>query len=189
MIIRGFYKILAKTELNSTDLFDYLDLAMKYDRVYRDCDDIFALSQEDSGVDKKGDTYTISLPDAGEGLPVFIRPCAGPETYAVFYENFFISYFIDGDDYIVRVHMKRPEDTWKFRKNTNGNGFDILNPLNVNAEVYVRYNVDVLHLSRCEGEEYRAGSWNKMFYKTLTSFKDKVRGFTEINRIKESYAK
>lgn len=181
-MFKNFYRLFINTRLRSTDLFDCLELAKKYEKAYRNSKDIFT---EVSG------KYVLSVKEIDENEPVFIKVGDNAENYVVFYENFFITYSIDrnADDYIVRIHMKRQEDNWEFKSLSSGDGCDVLDPLNVNAEVYIKYNVGVLHLNRCYGEDYRSGSWNKMFYRTLNSFVEKVHGFTEINRIEKSYEK
>lgn len=181
-MFKNFYRLFINARLGNIDLFDFLELAKKYEKVYRNSNDIF------TEVDGK---YVLSVKELDENEPVFIKVGSDAENYVVFYENFFITYSIDrnADDYIVRIHMKRQEDDWEFKGLSSGDGCDVLDPLNVNAEVYVKYNVGVLHLNRCYGENYHSGSWNKTFYRTLGSFIEKVQGFTEINRIKKSYEK
>ena len=181
-MFKNFYRLFINTRLRAVDLFDCLELAKKYEKVYRNSNDIFT---EVSG------KYVLSVKEIDENEPVFIKVGDNAENYVVFYDNFFITYSIDrnADDYIVRIHMKRQEDNWEFKSLSSGDGCDVLNPLNVNAEVYIKYNVGVLHLNRCYGEDYRSGSWNKVFYRTLGSFIEKVHGFTEINRIMKSYEK
>ena len=181
-MFKNFYRLFINTKLGTIDLFECLELAKKYEKVYRNSNDIF---NEVSG------KYVLSVKELDENEPVFIKVGSDAENYAVFYENFFITYSIDRnvDDYIVRIHMKRQEDNWEFKPLSSGDGCDVLDPLNVHAEIYVKYNVGVLHLNRCYGEDYRSGSWNKTFYRTLNSFVEKVHGFTEINRIKKSYEK
>lgn len=181
-MFKNFYRLFINARLGNIDLFDCLELAKKYEKIYRNSNDIF------TEVDGK---YVLSVKELDENEPVFIKVGSEAENYVVFYENFSIMYSIDrnADDYIVRIHMKRQEDSWEFKGLSSGDGCDVLDPLNVNAEVYVKYNVGVLHLNRCYGENYHSGSWNKMFYRTLGSFIEKVQGFTEINRIKKSYEK
>lgn len=181
-MFKNFYRLFINTRLGNIDLFDCLELAKKYEKIYRNSNDIFT---------EVGGKYVLSVKELDENEPVFIKVGSEAENYVVFYENFFIMYSIDrnADDYIVRIHMKRQEDSWEFKGLSSGDGCDVLDPLNVNAEVYVKYNVGVLHLNRCYGENYHSGSWNKMFYRTLGSFIEKVQGFTEINRIKKSYEK
>lgn len=183
-MFKNFYRLLINAKLGTTDLFDCLELAKKYEKVYQNSNDIFTQVND-------GEKYLLSVKELDENEPVFIKVGSEAENYVVFYENFFIMYSIDrnADDYIVRIHMKRQEDSWEFKGLSSGDGCDVLDPLNVNAEVYVKYNVGVLHLNRCYGENYHSGSWNKMFYWTLGSFIEKVQGFTEINRIKKSYEK
>lgn len=183
-MFKNFYRLLINAKLGTVDLFDCLELAEKYEKVYQNSNDIFTQVND-------GEKYLLSVKELDENEPVFIKVGGDTENYAVFYENFFITYSIDRivEDHIVRIHMKRQEDNWEFKALSSGDGCDVLDPLNVNAEVYVKYNVGVLHLNRCYGEDYRSGSWNKMFYRTLKSFIEKVNGFTEINRIKKSYEK
>lgn len=183
-MFKNFYRLFINTRLGTIDLFDCLELAKKYEKVYRNSNDIFTQVND-------GEKYLLSVKELDENEPVFIKVGSDAENYAVFYGNFFITYSIDrnADDYIVRIHMKRQEDNWEFKSLSSGDGCDVLDPLNVHAEVYVKYNVGVLHLNRCYGEDYRSDSWNKTFYRTLGSFIEKVHGFTEINRIKKSYEK
>ena len=138
------------TRLGNIDLFDCLELAKKYEKIYRNSNDIFT---------EVGGKYVLSVKELDENEPVFIKVGSEAENYVVFYENFFIMYSIDrnADDYIVRIHMKRQEDSWEFKGLSSGDGCDVLDPLNVNAEVYVKYNVGVLHLNRCYGENYHSG--------------------------------
>ena len=183
-MFKNFYRLFINTKLATIDIFDCLELAKKYEKVYQNSRDIFTPVND-------GEKYVLSVKELDENEPVFIKVGSDAENYAVFYKNFFITYSIDhnAEDYIVRIHMKRQEDNWEFKPLFSGDGCDVLDPLNVNAEVYVKYNVGVLHLSRCFGEDYRSGSWNKMFYQTLGSFIEKVHGFTEINRVEKSYEK
>ena len=181
---RCIYKLFITAKLSQINLFNALELAKKYDKIYRNTNDIFTAVND-------GERYLLSVGEVDEKEPIFIKLNGDVENYAVFYENFFISYSIDNtaNDYVVRIHMKRQEDNWEFKALSSGDGCDVLNPLNVNAEVYINYNVSVLSLNRCSGEDYKSGSWNKMFYRTFNSFIEKVNNFTEINRIKKSYEK
>ena len=101
------------------------------------------------------------------------------------------TFFYDSEtkDKITRIYVKSPNDAWTFNFDGNADSMDLLHPTNVCAEVYVNYDVSVLQLDRCFGENYKSGSWNKMFYHTLISFFEKTQGYTELNRIKVAYQK
>ena len=184
------YNVLISSKFNGLDLFKYLDLAKQYDKVRFDTDDsIF------SRTDKENE-YTLaaineSNPDYDN--PVFIKVSKEPDFYCVFYGNLMFTFHFDkvNNNKIVRIYVKRPEDEWTFYRlvNTESGAFDVMNPINVGAEVYINYDVNVLKLNRCYGENYQSGVWNKMFYRTLCSFIDKTQGLTEINRIKKAYEK
>ena len=96
------------------------------------------------------------------------------------------------NDKLVQIYVKRPEDTWSVPLKSDGTP-DFLNPSNVKVGVYVNYDVSVLklnrRLSRCCGENYSHGAWNKMFYKSLNSFIQVVENYTEMNQITQAYAK
>lgn len=177
-MFNSFYGFLADQKLRQLNLFSYLDIAESYDKV-----------REDIGEIMHPDGHlTVDY----ETEPVFISVKDEVETCVVFYRNLFIlfSYNRDMNDKIAQIYVKRPADNWEIPRKADGN-FDFLNPSNVKVEVYVKYDVSVLklnrRLSRCYGEDYRPGAWNKMFYKSLISFIDTVENYTEINRIKEAY--
>ena len=184
-MLKLFYNLLITAKLSNTDLFSYLNLAKKYDKIHQNTDDIFFESQAEEG-EYAFDTDLVN-PDE---VPVFIANKEADETTCVFYKNLFISFYADPtvNDYIVRAHMKRPGDRWSFKKNDEG-GYDVLNPANVNAEVYIEYTVGVLKLNRCSGENYRSGAWNKMFYREICELMEKVNGFTEIKMVEKSYGR
>lgn len=178
---RGFYRLLATTKLTQVNLFDSLKLAQKYDRVFSHPAGLF-----DEDEDNEGLYHLTGALKQTE--PIFIK--VNEETACAFYENllFVFSYDPEPQDSIIRIYIKRPTDKWLFKR-CDGNSFDVLNPTNVHAEVYTAYNVSVLKLNRCVGEDYKSGSWNKSFYKSLMSFIEKVNGYTEISQLKEAYKK
>ena len=127
-MFKNFYRLFINTKLGTIDLFDCLELAKKYGKVYRNSNDIF---NEVSG------KYVLSVKELDENEPVFIKVGSDAENYAVFYENFFITYSIDRnvDDYIVRIHMKRQEDNWEFKPLSSGDGCDVLHLLEENRNL------------------------------------------------------
>ena len=169
------------TRLRNIDLLDCLDIAERHGKVHDD--PAFFFSSTDG---------SALLWDTDE--PLFIRAGDG-KTVVAFYENLYVLLSRDdrtGDE-ITEICLKRPEDEWVLPVNGLGTGFDLLNPLNAKVEVYLKYDVSVMKinrvLSRCSGDYYRSGVWNRSFYKSLNSFIEKVEGFTEINQIKVAYGR
>ena len=182
-----FYNLLINSKLSGVDLFKYIDLAKRYEKVRQDTDHMIF------SYDENGNNYHLSAisddnPDYGS--PIFIKVTKGPDVICAFYQNLMFSFHFDSstNDRIVRIYVKRPEDEWTFGVPNNETGaFDVLHPLNVEAEVFITYDINVLRLNRCFGQNYQSGVWNKMFYWTLCSFIDKTQGLTEISRIKKAY--
>lgn len=182
------YNLLINSKFAGLDWFNYIDLANKYDRVTFDTDtSIFTRT------DRENEYILAAIDETNpdHNNPVFIKVTKEPDQYCVFYGNLMFVFHFDHEknDKIVRIYVKRPEDEWTFYRlvNTESGAFDIMNPLNVSAEVYINYDINVLKLNRCYGENYKSGVWNKMFYRTLCSFINKTQGLTEINRIKKAY--
>ena len=160
-MLKNFYNFLITTKFTQLNLFDFLEIAEKHGRVY---------ANKDADFDIDG---RLSMPEIENDEPCFIHvDGADIETCVAVYENLLFTFSVDEtlNDRIIRIYMKKPE-------------------CNVNAEIYVNYNVSVLRLNRCVGENYKSGAWNKMFYKTLESFCKKVQGYTEINQLKKAYEK
>lgn len=163
---KSFYNFLIRGKIGTIDFFEWLNVARKYEMVKKAKD-------------------VVSISTHG---PLFVELESGTvETNCIFYENLMIILHRDfeKDDKIIRIFVKRPEDVWSFSSFKAVEG--IITPLNLNAEVYIKYDVSVLKLNRCYGEEYRSGNWNKMFFKTIRSLIKEVAGFTEINKISEAY--
>jgi hypothetical protein len=179
-MFRNFYKFLIETKLGGKDLFDNLNLADKYGKINENSGDLFERSEGKYvfGVDYES--------------PLFFRVDKSTDTYCCFYENLMFTFFYDGKtkDKITRIYVKSPSDEWTFAQTDDMDApIDLMHPTNVCAEVYVNYDVSVLQLNRCFGSDYKSGSWNKMFYRTLISFFEKTQGYTELNRIKAAYQK
>ena len=178
------YNFFITSKLRNTNLFNFLEIAEKYGKIHQDLEEVF---------DKSG---KLIDKEATKTEPVFIvtKDNDGCESYSVFYDNLFIlfSWNKEPRDKAVQVYVKRPEDEWQLPVKEDFT-LDVLNPSNVKAEVYVNYDVNVFKLNRrlgrCIGEEYTSGRWNKMFYKDLNSFIDRVEGYTEINQVSEAYGK
>ena len=177
-MFREFYRILINARFESNDLFKYLDLAKSYGKVQENDRSVFVKDATESD-------WTLS-PESPE--PIFIKGSADNGTVCAFFENMFILFSVNEktDDRIIRIYLKRPEDQWIFTDADEGK-VCVVKPKNVCAEVYINYDVNVLDLNRCHGEEYLSGTWNKAFYRSLTAFMRSVEGFTEVNRIKRAY--
>lgn len=184
-MFNNFYNILINTKLRSINLFNYLSVAEKYDKIHTDPFQVF---------DGNGDLINKEMVES-EPAFISVKDDDGNKSCVVFYGNLFILFSVNDElnDRIVQIYIKRPEDEWKVQTKENGKELDLFNPSNVKIEVYVNYDVSVCklnrRLSRCGGEEYRSGKWNGKFYKALNSFIDKVEGYTEINQIKQAYEK
>lgn len=185
-----FYRLLIDGKLSGNNLFDYLEVAKKYDKVMTK-----ERLQEARVLRGNDETGWKLIPyievNAEEAEPLFIKiddkvDDGSYEEYCVFYWNLFLTFSIDAENgnRIVRAYVKKPDDGWTFDK-VYGNG--LMHPTNVHAEVYTDYDINVLKLSRCYGQDYKSGSWNKMFYRTICSFMETVQGYTEISRIKNAY--
>ncbi len=183
-MFKNFYGFLTNQQLRySLDrLFGYLSTAEEYEKVFEDARPYFG--KEDGCI----------LTDVYKTEPMFFRVKGEANTCVVFYENLFFIFASDNklNDKIVQIYVKRPEDEWKIPY-TENEELDLLNPSNVKVEVYVNYDVSVQklnrRLTRCTGEEYRDGVWNKMFYRSFNSFVKKVEDYTELNQINHAYGK
>ena len=180
----SIYDFFITMKLRNLNLFNCLEIAEKYGKIHQDTKEVF---------DKNG-----NLIDREEVKPepLFIsaKDEEGCESCAVFYGNFFILFSENEElkDKAVQIYVKRPEDEWHVPVKEDGS-LDFLNPSNVKVEVYINYDVNVFklnrRLSRCMGELYTSGRWNKMFYKTLNSFLKKVGSYTELNQVSIAYGK
>jgi hypothetical protein len=178
-MFNNFYGFLAGQKLRQLNLFSYLETAETYGKIH-DANDV---------LHPDGHLLIDSSTE-----PVFVSVKDEVETYVVFYQNLFFLFSVNKDmrDKIVQIYVKRPDDEWEIPRKPDGN-FDFLNPSNVKVEVYVNYDVSVLklnrRLSRCSGEDYTSGAWNKMFFKSLNSFLQTIEDYTEINQIRQAYHK
>lgn len=178
-MFNNFYGFLADQKLRQLNLFSYLDTAETYGKIH-EASDVFR---------QDGHLLMDSTTE-----PVFVSVKDEVKTYVVFYQNLFFLFSANAEmkDKIVQIYVKRPEDEWEIPKKADGN-FDFLNPSNIKAGVYINYDVSVLklnrRLSRCCGENYYHGAWNKMFYRSLNSFIRTVENYTEINQITQAYTK
>ena len=163
---KSLYNFLIRSKISTIDFFDCLNIARKYNKVKNSVEEITDFGSEEPAF--------IKVEDSGM-----------KEIYAIFYKNLLMVLHRNMvTDKIVRIYIKRPTDTWTFK---SSNTEDILNPTNVHARVYVKYDVDVLNVERCYGENYKSGNWNEMFYKTITAFNRIVLGYTELNKISEAF--
>ena len=175
------YGFLVGQKLSRLDLFLYLRTAEDYGKIYKVMNDITGPFNEHG-----------KLTENCDDEPIFISEQDREGVYIVFYQNlYFLFYSNDEDrDMIVQIYIKRPEDTWHLPVNNDGS-LDYLNPANVKVGIYTNYSVSVTKLGRtlghCGGEDYRSGTWDKMVYKSLISFLEKVENYTEINQIKQAY--
>lgn len=179
----GYYGFLTSQKMRQLNLFKCLEVAEEYNKVERDLKKVFL----DDGLFKE--------PFQEQDEPCFISADEGDnENYVVIWNNLYMLFSINTElnDRIIQIYIKRPEDRWSVPVDENGK-FDLMNPNNVKIEVYVDYNVSVVKLnhvlSRCCGDEYRSGAWNKMFYRAINSFVKKVDEYTEITQIKNAYNK
>lgn len=181
----SLYNLFITTKLRNLNLFKYLDVAEKYGKIHSDPYEVF---------DRNGH-FLIKETEKDEPIFVSVKGEDDGESCVVFYDNLFILFSMNNElrDKIVQIYVKRPEDEWTVPVKEGGFGLDLLNPNNIKVEVYLNYDVSVLKLnrslSRCSGEDYRSGRWNKSFYKTFNSFLAKVEGYTEMSQIKEAYGK
>ena len=180
-----FYEFFITQKMASVDLFDCLATAKEYGKVYANGKGLFSYVGEDIYALK----HSEEIDGGNEGEPVFIQIDGREDLHCTFYKNLMFVFSDENGDKIVRVYAKRPQDEWSFLKPSDGQQFDIMNPVNVRAEVYINYDVNVLKLDRCCGEDYRSGEWNKMFYRSIHGFIDTVQGYTEVNRLKKAYKK
>lgn len=179
-MFNGFiYGYFTTKKLQSLRFFEYLEIAKEYGKIHNASD---AFSPDGH----------LLLDYSTE--PVFVSINDEDNTDIIFYQNLFflMSYNDETKDRIVQIYIKRPDDDWEIPRKPDGS-LDFLNPSNVKVEVYVKYDVSVIkfnrRLSRCNGEYYRYGVWNKMFYKSMKSFTRTVENYTEINQIKLAYNK
>ena len=182
-MFRGIYNFFITTKLRNLNLFDYLEVAEKYGKIHNDPYEVFDVDGH----------FKLDCENNDEPVFVSVKGEDNWESCFVFYHNLFILFSINSEqgDKIIQIYIKRPEDEWAVP--VGENGLDLLNPTNVKVDVYLNYDVSVLklnrRLSRCFGEEYRSGEWNKSFFKSFNSFLGKVEDYTEMNQIKQAYGK
>lgn len=180
-MLKGLYGFLADQKMRQLNLFRSLEIAEEYHKVAQDPKELFNPDGQCKDVYyEPEEPHFISVDDDEN------------ERYVVIYGNLYMLFSINEtlNDKIVQIYIKRPDDLWRVPVDENGN-FDMMNPCNVKIEVYADYSVSVVKLnhvlSRCCGQDYRSGVWNKMFYRTIKSFVKKVDGYTEINQINVAY--
>lgn len=177
---KKFYGLLINLFMRPINLFDYLAIANKYEKVHENLNEVF--SADGVFLTDKFDPEDAVFVKSGENSTL---------NYALIYKNLYIIFSINEElnDKIVEIFIKRPEDTWTLDKDNP----DLLNPVNVKFDVYVDYYVSLvklnMNLSRCMGEEYKSGTWNKMFYRAMKGLIRTVEGYTEINQLKHAYEK
>ena len=183
-MLNFFYHFFIIPKLRAINFFDCLKIAEKYGKIHQDPKEVF---------DMNGNLIDREISNIE---PVFIslkdEECC--ESCAVFYDNLFMlfTWNEDVEDTALQIYVKRPEDEWQVPVKKDGS-LDFLNPNNVKAEVYINYDVNVFKfnrkLDRCMGEYYTPGRWDKMFYKTVNSFLERVDGYTELNQLSKAYGK
>lgn len=182
---KAFYKLIITTSDVKVNLFDMLDLADKYGKINNNYQTLMTSSEFYPDLVNPSDSVYNFKEDWWINEPVFIR--ANLNTVCVFYNDLMITYAWDKekDDKVVRVYMKKPEDWWAFKR--SGEIVDLLNPVNVHAEVYTDYSVSILNLERSVGWNYKSGTWNKRFHREINEFVSKVNAYTELNQINTAY--
>jgi hypothetical protein len=167
--------------MRQTNLFEYFEVAKKSGKVHS-VNEVFSESGH----------FCSEEFDPEE--PVFIAGKEGDTQLSIIiFKNLYIILSLDEElnDRITQIYLKRPEDEWTLAK-TGKNSFDLLTPSNVKIDVYVDYYVTLVklnhYLNRCVGEDYKSGSWNKMFHDSVSTLVSKVEGYKEINQIKSAYA-
>lgn len=180
-MFQNFYRVLNINKLRQTNFFGYFDVVKKSGKVHTP-NEVFSESGR----------FRSEEFDPEE--PVFIMDKFGnTQLNIIIFKNLYVILSLDEElnDKITRIFLKRPEDEWELSK-VGKNCFDLLTPSNVKIDVYVDYYVSLVklnhYLSRCTGEDYRSGSWNKMFYESVSTLVNKVEGYKEINQIKNAYA-
>lgn len=107
--------------------------------------------------------------------------------YDMFFENLHIHISQSGNEQIYSIRIKKDDESWQIKTNSDGNDYSHLN--NDTYEVYVWYEVPVLDITTSIGYLYKNGNWDKYFYNTITRFITSVNNMTDSNKFNEAYKK
>ena len=182
-MFKNFYKILASAKIDGMDLFSLLEIADRNGKLQPNDRTLF---EESNG---------LYVPRKEINEPIFISDgvlISGQyqnyEANYLIYKDLFFKFLSYGKNAITIICMKRPEDAWKFEIDSNYHAI-LLDPVNVNTQVYIAYDVEVLGIDRCSGQKYKSGAWNKVLYKEFSSLVEEVRSFKNRNKVEEAYQK
>ena len=119
------------------------------------------------------------------GEELFIKTEKENKTiYDLFYHNFHIHISVSDNEKIFSIRLKKEEDAWAWNGEKE---IDFSHPTNETYEIYVWYDVPVLDFTNCVGYNYKSGTWDKYFYKTIHKYIKEVDGITDKSKFNEYY--
>lgn len=105
----------------------------------------------------------------------------------LFVDNLHIHVSLSETQKIYSVRIKKDEDAWTLQKKDNT--YDASHPTNVTYEVYIKYDIPVLDITRASGTVYKHGTWDKYVSKTMSSFFTALKDYTISSKFNEGYKK
>lgn len=105
----------------------------------------------------------------------------------LFVDNLHIHVSKSKTEKIYSIRLKKEDEEWAF--NTNKDGIDTSHPTNTTYEVYIKYDIPVLDITRAAGTVYKHGTWDAYFHSTMSSFFEALRHYTISHKFNEGYKK
>lgn len=105
----------------------------------------------------------------------------------LFIDNLHIHVSKSETEKIYSIRLKKDEDVWQFLENKDG--IDTSHPTNTTYEVYIKYDIPVLDITRASGTVYKHGTWDSYFLSTMTSFFEALKNYTISSKFNEGYKK
>jgi len=127
-----------------------------------------------------GDAFDI------QGNAYFKREKNGKEVYDLFFDNLHI-HVSDFKETVISIRLKRPDEAWSCKYNSDAMSLDFSHPVNDYYEVYVWYVVPVLDITTAKGYIYKHGDWDKYVFNTMIKFFTAIKGETDASRFNGYY--
>lgn len=105
----------------------------------------------------------------------------------LFVDNLHIHVSKSKNEKIYSIRLKKDDEAWTF--NTGKDGIDTSHPTNTTYEVYIKYDIPVLDITRASGTVYKHGTWNGYFLSTMASFFEALKHYTISHKFNEGYRK
>ena len=171
-----FFGQVAATLCDNVEFYRLIDIIGEYDKFLGFTNDF------------EGDTFTVANPfTVANEETVFAYKGKNDSVCDIYFRNIHIHTESDPKMRVIRIYLKRDEDSWVLPK--KGNTIDISNPTTLSTEIYLWYDVDIFGISRCSDSRYTAGSWNQYVTKTLNDFENRIEDMTTRAKISKAYKK